>query len=68
VILRNAGRVSATDAERIAHERYAAFDASRAAAQAANAPSELDELKRIADTAAKSGQKTSFPKAKGRRP
>ena len=48
-VLHNAGSVTATQAERIAHERYEKFDAARKAAPAAD---ELDELKTIADAAA----------------
>ncbi len=51
--LQGAGSVSAKQAERIAHDRYAAFDAARRAAeaQAAAESDDLDELKRIADGA-----------------
>ena len=44
---------SAKQAERIAHDRYAAFDETRKAAQAlaASESDELEELKRIADGA-----------------
>ena len=56
--LDGAGRVSARQAQRIAHERYETFDAKRKAAQkaAANETDEIEELKRIAD-AAKAGKK-----------
>ncbi|CAM5557680.1 hypothetical protein FALB51S_00143 [Frigidibacter albus] len=49
--LQGAGSVSAKQAERIAHDRYAAFDEKRKAAQAlaASETDELEELKRIAD-------------------
>jgi len=48
-VLRNAGSISAAEAERIAHERYERFDAAR---KAAAAPADdLGELKKIADTA-----------------
>lgn len=51
--LQGAGTVSAERAERIAHERYAAFDERRKEIHRATADrtDELDELKRIADTA-----------------
>ncbi len=51
--LHGAGSISAQDAERIAHDRYAAFDAKRkvAAQQAAAEAGDLEELKRIADGA-----------------
>ncbi len=54
-LLRNAGRVSAANAERLAHERYEAFDQKRAAeAKAADAAvPEIEELKRIAETVEK---------------
>jgi len=52
-ILRNAGTVSARQAEQIAHQRYATFDLARKEADraAAEQVDELEELKRIADTA-----------------
>lgn len=52
-LLRNAGTVSKKQAEQIAHARYADFDARRKQAQMAEAEKmdELEELKRIADTA-----------------
>lgn len=51
--LQGAGTVSAKQAEQIAHDRYAAFDAKRkeAARQAAAEGNDLEELKRIADVA-----------------
>lgn len=51
--LQGAGSVSAKQAERIAHDRYAIFDEARKAAQAlaASETDELEELKRIADGA-----------------
>jgi len=51
--LKSAGSVSAKQAERIAHDRYAAFDGKRRAAQALAAlgTDDLEELKRIADGA-----------------
>lgn len=52
-LLRNAGTVSAKQAEAIAHERYTAFDIKRKEAErfAAERIDEIDELKRIADSA-----------------
>jgi hypothetical protein len=47
-VLRNAGSVTAAQAERLAHERYEKFDAARKAVPAID---ELEELKKIADTA-----------------
>ena len=49
--LPGAGSVSAADAERVAHERYAEFDAKRKEAerQVVAEVDELEELKRIAD-------------------
>jgi len=60
-ILRNAGTVSARQAEQIAHQRYATFDLARKDADraAAEQVDELEELQRIADTA-------SVPKKGGR--
>ncbi len=51
--LHGAGSVSAKQAEKIAHDRYAAFDAKRkeVARQAAADVDELEELKRIANGA-----------------
>lgn len=51
--LHGAGSVSAKQAEKIAHDRYAAFDAKRkeVARQAAAEVDDLEELKRIADGA-----------------
>lgn len=46
--LRGKGGVSAAEAKRIAHERYADFDVRRREARAADAPDELEELTRIA--------------------
>ena len=56
--LPGAGSVSAAGAERVAHERYAEFDAKRKEAerQVAAETGELEELKRIAD-ATKAGKK-----------
>ena len=55
--LRGAGSVSAAGAERVAHERYAAFDAKRKEAerQVAAETEDLEEMKRIAD-ATKAGK------------
>jgi hypothetical protein len=47
-VLRNAGSVTAAQAERLAHERYEKFDAARKATPAID---EIEELKKIADTA-----------------
>ncbi|SIS91585.1 virulence RhuM family protein [Phaeovulum vinaykumarii] len=51
--LHGAGTVSARQAEQIAHDRYAAFDAKRkeAARQAVAEANDLEELQRIADVA-----------------
>lgn len=56
--LQGAGSISADAAKRIAHDRYYAFDAKRkdAARQAAAEVDDLEELKRIADSA-KDGKK-----------
>ena len=53
--LQGTGSVSADDAERIAHEHYAEFDAKRKEAekQVAAETGDLEELKHIADTAKK---------------
>lgn len=52
-VLRNAGSVSADRARAIAEERYAAFDAKRREAErrASEATDEIEELRRIAETA-----------------
>ncbi len=52
-LLRSAGSVSAQAAEKVAHERYAAFDAKRKEAERETAAKvdELEELKCVADTA-----------------
>ncbi len=62
-ILRNAGRVSAARAEKIAHERYDEFDAQRREAErlADSATDDLDELKKIADASASAKEKTRTP-------
>jgi len=52
-LLANAGSVSATQAERIAHERYEAFDTKRKEQLAAGEQSDLVELEKIADTSKK---------------
>lgn len=59
-LLRDAGRVSAARAEKLAHDHYAAFDQRRRAEEKAadQAVPEFDELKRIADTIGKTGSKT----------
>lgn len=51
-LLRNAGSISAADAERIAHQRYAEFDAKRKEAEriAADQADDIAELERIAET------------------
>lgn len=53
-VLRDAGRISADEAERIAHDRYKAFDTRRRDAERQSAADigELEELKRIAEGAA----------------
>jgi hypothetical protein len=60
-ILKGAGRMTKAEAESLAHQRYAAFDQRRKAQEVAEQASELDELKRIADIAAK-----ALPKTRGR--
>ena len=60
-VLRNAGSVTATHAERIAHERYEKFDAARKAAPAVD---EIEELKKIADAAA--SRQLKKPRGKNR--
>ncbi len=52
-LLANAGSVSATQAERLAHERYEAFDMQRKEQLAAGEQSDIVELERIADTSKK---------------
>lgn len=66
-LLRSAGRVSAAQAEKIAHERYALFDAKRKEAErkASEDVNDLDELKHIADKAGAIKKKRPTPK-KGR--
>lgn len=56
-LLRSAGGISAADAERIAHQRYAEFDAKRKEAEriAADQADDIAELERIAETS--KGQK-----------
>jgi len=58
-ILRNAGTVSAQQAEQIAHQRYATFDLARKEADraAAEQVDELEELKRIAKQVSKGTKK-----------
>lgn len=48
-LLENAGSVSAAQAEKIAFERYEAFDAQRGEQLAAGEPSDIVELERIAE-------------------
>ena len=48
-LLASAGSVSATQAERVAHEHYGAFDAQRKEELAAGGQSEIVELERIAE-------------------
>jgi hypothetical protein len=54
-LLRNAGSISAADAGRIAHQRYAEFDAKRKEAEriAADQADDIAELERIAETSRK---------------
>lgn len=51
-LLRNAGSISAADAERIAYQNYAEFDAKRKEAEriAADQADDIEELERIAET------------------
>ena len=49
-LLANAGSVSATQAERVAHERYEAFDAQRKEQLASGEESDIVELQRIAES------------------
>lgn len=49
-LLANAGSVSATQAERIAHERYEAFDMQRKDQLSAGEQSDIVELEKIAET------------------
>lgn len=58
-LLRDLGHVSATRAEKVAHDHYAAFDQRRRTEEktADEAVPEIEELKRIADTVGKSGTK-----------
>ena len=66
-LLRDAGRISAKHAETIAHDRYALFDAKRKEAErlASEEADELEELKRIADTAETARRKRPAPTKKG---
>ncbi len=49
-LLANAGSVSATQAERVAHQRYEAFDTQRKEQLTSGEQSDIVELERIADT------------------
>ncbi|OHC75157.1 MAG: hydroxyacid dehydrogenase [Rhodospirillales bacterium RIFCSPLOWO2_12_FULL_58_28] len=66
-MLRNAGRVSAKQAEKIANERYTMFDTQRKEAErrASEEADELEELKRIADSAQTAGKKRLSSGKKG---
>ena len=67
-LLSTAGRVSAKQAERIAHERYALFDAKRKEAErrASDEADELEELKHIADEATTTRRKRKPAKKGGK--
>jgi len=67
-LLSTAGRVSAKQAERIAHERYALFDAKRKEAErrASEEADELEELKHIADEATTTRRKRKPAKKGGK--
>ena len=66
-LLNNAGNVSAKQAEKIAHDRYALFDTQRKEAErrASEEADELDELKRIAEQAATAHSQSPAPAKKG---
>ncbi|ACI97545.1 virulence RhuM family protein [Rhodospirillum centenum] len=66
-LLHNAGSVSAKQAEKIAHDRYALFDTQRKEAErrASEEADELDELKRIAEQAATARNPRPAPAKKG---
>ncbi len=68
-LLRNAGSVSARQAEQIAHGRYTLFDTKRKAAErlASESADELDELKRIAEQATAVHHQRPAPAKKGRK-
>lgn len=68
-LLSTAGRVSAKQAERIAHERYALFDAKRKEAErrASDEADELEELKHIADEATTTRRKRKPAKKGGKK-
>ena len=68
-LLRSAGSVSAKEAEKIAHGRYALFDAQRKEAErrASEEVDEVEELKRIAETAKAVSRKRPSAKKKGRK-
>ncbi|WP_316980119.1 virulence RhuM family protein [Shumkonia mesophila] len=67
-LLRTAGRISARQAEQIAHERYEVFDAKRKEAErrASEDADELEELKHIAEKAATTRHRRLAPAKKGR--
>jgi hypothetical protein len=61
-LLQNAGSVSAAQAEKIAFERYEAFDSQRREQLAAGEPSDIVELEKIAEGAKKAtGGKKAIP-------
>ncbi|HEB79426.1 MAG TPA: hypothetical protein ENI79_03000 [Rhodospirillales bacterium] len=66
-LLRTAGGVSAKEAEKIAHDRYALFDARRKEAERRDSEEvdEVEELKRIAETAKAVSRKRPSAKKKG---
>lgn len=66
-LLHNAGSMSAKQAEKIAHDRYALFDTQRKEAErrASEEADELDELKRIAEQAATAHSRSPVPAKKG---
>ena len=66
-ILHKSGNVSAKQAEKIAHDRYALFDAQRKEAdkRESEAKDELEELKRIAEDAQAVGKKRLSSGKKG---
>ncbi len=68
-ILRGAGRVSATRAEQVAHERYESFDTKRREAERIGRADsdDLTELKGIADAASKAKKQKSVKAKKGDR-
>ena len=68
-LLRNAGHVSAKEAEEITQSRYALFDAKRKEAErrASEEIDEVEELTRIAETAKVVSRKRPSAKKKGRK-